>query len=172
MKLYEISDNYNAFLRAIEAGEIEDEQAIADTLESIEGSFDDKVNNVANIIQQYELSAKALKEKADTIAARAKKMQRDADGLKWYLTKNMLAVGRESFESAENKIFFLRSEQVNVHDESAFVKWAQENGHPEYVTVKAAPAPTANKTAIKNAIKAGAEVAGAEIVVKQNIQIK
>lgn len=172
MKLYEISEMYHDFMHAVDCGEIEDEQAIADTIEAIEGTFADKVDNIANIIQQYEALARTWKEKADVIAERAKQKQAQADSLKRYLTRHMLTMGTTRFESAENCITFRRSESVSIPDESAFVAWAQENGHPDYITIKPAPAPTANKTAIKAAIKAGAEMPGAEIVVKQNIQIK
>lgn len=169
MKLYEISELYHDFMYAVDNGEIEDEQAIADTLEAIEGTFAEKVDNVANIIQQYEALARTWKEKADSIAERAKQKQQQAESLKRYLTKHMLAMGTTRFESTENRITFRRSESVNIPDESAFTEWAQKNGMDDYLTYKA---PTPNKTAIKAAIKSGVKFEGAEIVEKQNIQIR
>lgn len=169
MKLYEISSLYDDFMFAIDSGEIDDEQAIADTLEAIQGTFNEKVDNIANIIQQYEALAKVWKEKADMIADRAKQKQKQAESLKRYLTAHMLKMGTTRFESAENKITFRRSETVNIFDESAFAEWAQKNGMDAYLTYKA---PTPNKTAIKAAIKNGVEFEGVEITEKQNIQIK
>lgn len=169
MKLYEISRLYDDFMFAIDNGEIEDEQAIADTLEAIEGTFADKVDNIANIIQQYEALARTWKEKADAIAERAKQKQQQAESLKRYLTKHMLAMGTTRFESAENRITFRRSESVNIPDESAFIEYAQKNGMDDYLTYKA---PSPNKTAIKAAIKSGVVFEGAEIVERQNIHIK
>ena len=169
MKLYEISELYHDFMYAVDNGEIEDEQAIADTLEAIGGTFADKVDNVANIIQQYEAIARTCKEKANAIAERAKQKQQQAESLKRYLTKHMLAMGTTRFESAENRITFRRSESVNIPDESAFIEYAQKNGMDDYLTYQN---PSPNKTAIKAAIKSGAEIEGVEIVEKQNIQIK
>ena len=169
MKLYEISELYHDFLYAVDNGEIEDEQAIADTLEAIEGTFADKVDNIANIIQQYEALAKVWKEKADSILERAKQKQAQADSLKRYLAKHMLDMGTTRFESADNKITFRKSESVNILDVSAFIEYAQKNGMDDYLKYKA---PEPNKTALKAAIKNGAEFEGVELVEKQNIQIK
>lgn len=169
MKLYEISELYDDFMLAIDNGEIEDEQTIADTLEAIEGSFAEKVDNIANIIQQYEAIAKTWKEKADAITERAKAKQKQADSLKRYLSAHMLKMGTMRFESAENKITFRRSEAVEIADEAAFTEYAQANGFDDLLTYKA---PTPNKTAIKAAIKSGKEINGVELVEKQNIQIK
>ena len=169
MKLYEISELYNDFMYAIDNGEITDEQTIADTLEAIEGTFMDKVDNIANMIQLYEALSKVCKEKAATIADRAKQKQAEADSLKRYLSVYMQKMGTMRFESPENKITFRRSEAVEIADEAAFTEYAQTNGLDDLLTYKA---PTPNKTAIKAAIKAGKEINGVELVEKQNIQIK
>ena len=169
MKLFEISEIYHDFMQAIENGEIEDEQAIADTLEAIEGSFSEKVDNVANMIQQYEAAAKALKEKADSITERAKQKQNRADSLKRYLSAHKIRTGHMKFESDQNKITFRRSEAVEIADETAFIDYLQKCGLDELLTYKA---PTPNKTAIKAAIKNGAVLDGVVIVEKQNMQIK
>ena len=50
MNLYEISADYQRFQEQVESGEIP-EEAIADTLEAIEGNFDDKVDSIACIIK-------------------------------------------------------------------------------------------------------------------------
>lgn len=169
MKLFEISETYQALMMAIENGEIEDEQAIADTLEAIEGTFSEKVDNIANMIQQYEAAAKALKEKADSITERAKQKQNRADSLKRYLSAHMIRTGHMKFESDQNKITFRRSEAVEIADETAFVEYVQKIGLDELLTYKA---PTPNRTAIKAAIKNGAVLDGAALIEKQNMQIK
>ena len=46
MTLYELMNGYKDFLMAVENGDIP-EEAIADTLESIEASIDDKIDNTA-----------------------------------------------------------------------------------------------------------------------------
>lgn len=170
MKLFEISDLYDDFMFAVENGEIEDEQAIADTLEAINGTAAEKIDNVASIIQHFEALAKLYKEKADSIAARAKQKQNQADSLKRYLAAHMLKMGMRDFESPNNKITFRKSEAVDIADEAYFVEWAQKYGFDAYLTYKA---PTPNKTEIKKAIKNGVSFGvNVGLVEKQNIQIK
>ena len=62
MNLYEISVDYRRFQEQVESGEIP-EEAIADTLEAIEGNFDDKVDSIACIIKSLLAEAKEINEK-------------------------------------------------------------------------------------------------------------
>lgn len=64
MKLYEISENYRAFMAAVDAGEIP-EDAVADTLDGIEGAFDDKADAIACLIKELRLEAAGIKTEAD-----------------------------------------------------------------------------------------------------------
>ena len=50
MKLYEIANDYLALLQAIDEGEIP-EEAIADTLEAIEGEIEFKADNLACVLK-------------------------------------------------------------------------------------------------------------------------
>jgi formaldehyde-activating enzyme involved in methanogenesis len=69
-------------------------------------------------------------------------------------------------ETARNKITFRKSESVVIGE--SFIKWAQDNR----ADLLRFTDPTADKTAIKQALKEGAEIEGAYIESKQNIQIK
>ena len=81
-----------------------------------------------------------------------------AESLKKYLA-NYLA--GQKFSTPKVAISFRKTSSVNVTDMSLLSK--------EYLKFAD---PTPDKTAIKNAIKAGASVAGAEIVEGQSISIK
>ena len=72
------------------------------------------------------------------------------------------ACGIERIDGVQSVISFRRSEQTVIDNESELPA--------EYIVTKITTVP--DKTKIKNAIKAGQEVAGARLVEKRNIQIK
>ena len=80
MNLYEISVDYRRFQEQVESGEIP-EEAIADTLEAIEGNFDDKVDSIACIIKSLLAEAKEIKSERDALDGRMKQKQKVADRL-------------------------------------------------------------------------------------------
>lgn len=165
MKLYEIAKDYLSFMEAIENEEIP-EEAIADTLEAIEGEIEIKADNIACILKSLEAEATALKAEETKLAERRKAKERTYDRLKQYLSDTLQAIGLYKMESARNKISFRKSEAVEVAD--GFIEWAKEN-RDDLLTYAQ---PKANLTAIKKLLKDGEEVAGAQLITKQNIQIK
>lgn len=168
MRLYEISEAYNDFLLAYENGDIE-ESAFADTLESIEGAFEDKAENIACLIKSLDAEAEAIKAEAAKLNERAKVKGNEAERLKAYLAQHMLATNTLKLESPRVRLSFRKSEAVEILDEAAFIADAQSAGRDDLLSYKA---PTVNRTAIKKAIKAGETVQGAALVEKQNLQIK
>ena len=50
MTLYEINQTYQEFFDKVESGEIP-EEAVSDTLESLDGEFEDKADNIACYIK-------------------------------------------------------------------------------------------------------------------------
>lgn len=167
MKLYEIAEQYRNFIEEVENGNIPDE-AIADTLESITAMLEDKADNIACIIKNMNAEAEAIKAEETRLAERRKAKEKQVDRLKEYLSDTLLKSGYTKLETARNKITFRKSESVAIANEAEFIKWAVE-GNDQYLTFKE---PTINKTAIKDALKNGVEVIGAQIESKQNLQIK
>lgn len=167
MKLYEIANEYLAFLQAVEEGEIP-EEAIADTLESITAEIEVKADNIACILKTLTAEVNALKEEEDRLAERRKVKENYHNRLKTYLSEILLKAGLEKVETTRNLISFRKSESVVIEDEAEFIAWAQVNrGDLLKYT-----APSANKTKIKNALKGGATIIGAELRVNKNMQIK
>ena len=165
MKLYEIANDYLALLQAIDEGEIP-EEAIADTLESIEGEIEYKADNLACVLKTLEAEAAAIKAEEKTLAERRKQKEKATERIKTYLSDVLQRLNINKIETARNKITFRKSESVIVDD--SFILWARDN-RADLLTFSD---PTANKTAIKQALKEGAEIEGAYIESKQNIQIK
>lgn len=167
MKLYELAADYEAFIAAVEAGEIP-EEAVVDTLESIESSIEEKADNIACILKNLAAEKDAIKAEEDKLAERRKTKEKKFEKLKTYLSDMLLKCGKTQIETPRNKITFRVSEMVVLENESAFVEWAARE-HDEYLKYGD---PTINRTEIKNALKNGTEIAGAHLEKRQNIQLK
>lgn len=167
MKLYEIAQNYRAFVGAVENGEINDIEAIENTLDAITDSFEVKADNIAGLVKTWEAEAAAIKAEADALMARAKAKTAHVENMKRYLTTHMLQMGMKKLETPRNLVTFKKSEKVEI-DTDIFMAWAKD-WRDDLLRYKA---PEPDKTAIKAAIKDGCEVVGAQLVENQNIQIK
>lgn len=168
MTLYELMTDYTNFLSAVESGDIP-EEAIADTLEAIEATVDEKIDNTACLLKVLAAEEAAIKAEEDRLAERRKVKENTRERIKAYLSDMLLAMGKTEFESARNKITFRKTPgKVVVANEKAFIEWAVANDDSLITIGK----PTLNKTAIKQALEAGKQIDGAEIVVSQNMQLK
>jgi len=164
MKLYEIKDLFVRFAEMVENGEIE-EDAIADTLESIEGEFEDKADNIACLIKTYDAEAEAIKAEEKNLKERRERKEKQSENLKNYLSGTMLMLGKAKVETARNVLSFRKSTSLLISDEN----WFMEK-YPELVKTeikKSIP-----KKEITDLIKQGQEFTGVTLVEKQNLQIK
>lgn len=157
MTLYDISTQYQEFLSKVESGEIP-EEAVSDTLEGLDGVFDEKADNIACVIKSLNAESQAIKEERDKLADRQKSKENTAQRLKDYLFTQMAFLGKTKLETARNVLSFRKSEAVVIVGDV-----------PEkYLKVKTEP----DKTAIKAALKAGADVPGAHIEQREGLVIK
>lgn len=138
----------------METGEIID---IA-KLDKLQMERDEKIENIGCWIKNLTADAEALKEQKLIFAERQKAAENKVESLKRYLA-NYLA--GQKFSTPKVVISFRKASSVNITDMAAIPK--------KYLKVVE---PTADKTAIKDAIKAGISVAGAEIVEGRSILIK
>ena len=138
----------------METGEIIDTAK----LDKLQMERDEKIENIGCWIKNLTADAEALKEQKLTFAERQKAAENKVESLKRYLS-NYLA--GQKFSTPKVVISFRKTSGVSVTDITAIPK--------KYLKVVE---PTADKTAIKDAIKAGISVAGAEIVEGRSISIK
>lgn len=162
MKLYEIDDRLAACIKIsddqavdTETGEVIDIEA----LEALEMERDAKIENIGIWIKELTATADAIKAEKNKLMEREKSARNKAESLKEFLTAYL---GGKKFETARVAIKFRNVESVSVPDVAALPA--------EYIRTKITN--EADKTAIKNAIKAGEVIAGAELVKKQSISIK
>ena len=163
--LYEIADAYRRFAEAVEAGEIP-EEAIADTLEGLDGALEDKADNIACLIKELLAQAESIKAEETALAERRKAKENHAARLKSYLAEQLTAAGKTRVETARNAISFRRSSALEIYDEDAFMAWDNAENYLTYQQ------PKINRKDIGDAIRHGMEVPGCKVVDRQNIQIR
>lgn len=168
MKLYDIQKDLLELLTAIENGDIPQE-AIADTLESVEGDYNNKIDNIACYIKSLNAEADAIKAEAAILTERQKAKQNKADNLKQYIKFSMQTIGKSKVETARNKIS-LQATAASVHiaDEAKFIEWAKAN-KDDLLDYKD---PTIKKTAIKDYINLGNKIDGVSLEKGETIIIK
>ena len=160
-KLYEID---RRILQVIESGFAFDEDTgevwEAEDLEALEAERNEKLEACALYIKNLEADAAAIRAEETALAERRRAKERRAESLRSYVAASMKSAGQSSLETARCSLRFRRSEAVEVTDAEALPY--------EMKSFKATP----NKAAIRKALKAGHEVAGARLVENQNLQLK
>lgn len=135
----------------------------ADNLNELEAAFNDKVEACALFIKNLDADAAAIKAEEAALAERRKVMERKAERMRAYVLDVLQdKVESHKFSTPKVELSLRKSERVVISDQNAL--------GADYMTVKTTSTP--NKTAIKNAIKAGIEVEGAALVECQNLQVK
>lgn len=174
MKLYELVGSYKIFeeqfdhfCEMVDSGELP-EQAVWDTIESIEGEIEEKIDNITCVYKQAMYEASMLKAEETRLAERRKAKENAAKRLLSYVTESMQQIGMERLETSRNRLSFRRSEKVMIDDTDAFVQWAQEY-NPDLLTYKT---PEPNKTVIKKIIKGGQAIEGCRVEQCMNLQVK
>ena len=164
MNIYEINKTIEDILEDgfsvdEETGEILFDES---DLNALNAEISEKIENVACYIKNLTADISALKEEEKNLSTRRKQKERKIESLRDYINYAMGLSGRKSLESPRCKVSYRKSSSVEVPDVNALDK----DYITEVIELKA------DKTAIKNAIKEGKEVAGASIVERQNLQIK
>lgn len=152
MKLYEIDQAIMSLVD--ETGEIIDIEAF----DSLQMERDAKIENIALYIKDLRAEVEALKAEKIAFAERQKVAENKVESLKNYLA---YALKGQAFKSTKAVVSFRKTQQVDVPDIYAL----DEN----FLRYKE---PEADKTAIKEAIKAGQTVKGATLIENTSVIIK
>lgn len=160
--LYQISNELSAILQAIyvQDGEITAEQESA--LAISESSFANKAVDYAQAILHLEAMSAAAKAESERVRRLQKIYENTAKQLRNRITSAMVALDHPKVETATLKLFLRNTVATEVDDVDALPS--------EFQTVKVEV--VANKSAIKLALQAGAEVSGCRLVKSVSLQIK
>lgn len=93
MKLYEIAEEYRTALDALATDDTTPAEAIADTLEALDGEFHIKARAVALYARELMVTGQAMAAESAKIKARADRLERRAVALRDYLQRHMQAAG-------------------------------------------------------------------------------
>ena len=157
MKLYELSGQWNE----IQSMDF-DPQALADTLESIEGEITVKAQNIAHVNANFDANIKAIDDEIKRLQAMKKVQQNKQNGLKDYLRHNMEACDISKIECDLFTVTLRKASPVVSIDDP------EQIPRDYYKVVE-----SIDKTLIKNAIKDGHTVKGASLVDgKRGLMIK
>ena len=164
MNLYKIDKAYldvieNGFSFDDETGEVLFDESMIDQLE---GEFYDKIDNICAYIKNQEALKAGISEEVKVLNDRKKSTDKKIDYLKKLITDSMERREVKKIETPRNRISFRKSVSVNVLDEnqidgSYFVEKVERK---------------LDKKTLLADLKNGVEVDGAELLEKQNIQIK
>ena len=166
MNLYEINAEIAQAIESMfdtvneETGEVD--AGTFDRLESLQAEKSAKIENCGLFLKNLDSEIDAIDAEIKNLTARKKTKENKRERLKEYITPFIAESESKHFETARVAFSLRSSESVNITDESAIPA--------EYLKTKTETAP--DKTAIKKAIKAGAVISGAELITKQNLQIK
>lgn len=164
MKLYEID---SAILEVIENDFSFDDETgevffTVDDLNALDMARNEKLEGCILFIKNCESEANAIKAEITALQARMKRKQAAADRLREYVLYSMESMHDKTFETAKAYARVGYYQRVDVEDMDALPV--------EYVREKVTTSP--DKTAIKKAIKAGAEVRGARLVSYPSLTVK
>lgn len=165
MTLYEINQEIAAIIDDLEyideeTGEVYiSEEALA-RLQQLNIDRDVKLENIGAFIKNLDAEVKAMKDEIKNLRERIGRKERKAEQLAQMVNVDLQAHGETKKEFPKVAYSFRKSTAVEITDEEKLPK--------EYMKVTYEP----SKTEIKKAIQKGLEVPGAELVEKQNLQIK
>lgn len=140
-----------------------------DTLEGIEGEFDEKAESIAVYIKQLKAEANILKFEKSAIAKRQSQKEREVEKLAAYLLNAMKAIGRSKVDMP-HAVVSIRNNAPSliVDNEVEFVSWAQENNDSllEYIM------PKVKKNDVKKLCKNGEAIPFVHMESKQSLSVK
>ena len=162
--LYELVAQHQDLARLAEEEEL-DPQALADTLEGLEGQIELKAQSVAMVVRNLEADAEAIAEAAKQMQLRARRLEERADAIKTYLLTNMQATGITKISCKYFTISLRKNPpRVDISDEAAI---------PDRFRVWPDPPPPAiDRKALLEALKKGEAVPGAGIAQSERVEIR
>lgn len=157
MNLYELSQNY----LAVQDMDLEPE-TLKDTLDSIEDAIEDKAENIAKWIRNLEADKKAFEEEEKRFKGKKQAADNRIKSLKLYLEDNMRLTGKTKFKAG----FFSFAIQNNPPSVEVF----DEALIPKQFLIEQPP--KIDLAGIKELLKAGEEVPGAELKHSSGLRIR
>ena len=159
--LHEIAKDYSVALEGL--AEIDDIEAINDTLEGLRGTLEAKSENVVKYTQNLEASIVAIKTAEDNMATRRKRMQKQVKEIKAYVKRVMDANQITKIETVHFVLSIKKNPPKTVIDNELEIP-------REYFNTKMYE--SINLTRVKADLKAGVEIGGCHLIQETRLDIK
>lgn len=139
-----------------------DPEVMKDTLDSIEDAIESKAENIAKLVRNLESDVSAYKEEEDRLKTKRQATENKVKWLKTYLEDNMKLTGKTKFKSGMFNFAIQKNPaSVNITDEKII---------PEEFLIQQPP--KVDKTSLKEILKRGIEVPGAELKQTEGLRIR
>lgn len=139
-----------------------DPEVMKDTLDSIEDAIENKAENIAKLIRNLESDGSAYKEEEDRLKTKRQATENKVKWLKTYLEDNMKLTGKTKFKSGMFNFSIQKNPaSVNITDEKIIPG--------EFLIPQP---PKVDKTSLKEILKRGIEVPGAELKQTEGLRIR
>lgn len=165
--LYELTDEWQEVLEMAEDGDVPQED-IESRLDRIAGDIKSKADGYCSVIAQLNADAEMFRNEEARLKRRRQAAENNAKRLKDGLLAAMQAVGTDKIKTGVFAVTVRKNpEKLEVADMDAFMAWAEQNA-PDLIKVTK----SVNNTAVRQALKDGVEVPGAEMVATTGIAIR
>lgn len=163
-KLYEISEQFTELAKLADSDDENMKEAVATTLECIEGDFKDKAQALVTVVHNMDSDVDALDAEIKRLQARKKSIQNRQDSMREYLRDNMERTGIKKISCPLFTINCVAGREIAVINDESVIP-------DEYMAVKTEIRP--DKAEITKALKDGAEIPGVSLDrAKSSIRIK
>ncbi len=158
MTLYEMTEAAEQLYALLGAEEI-DEQTVTDTIEAM--GIGDKLEDYCKVIRQFEADAVAFKAEKDRFAAKQKRSENAILRLKTAISKYMTVTGKDKIKCGVFDVKVSQSKSTVITDEN-IIPEIYRKPQPDKIDV----------AGIKKALLLGEVIAGAELSINNNVNIK
>ena len=167
MRLYDINETIEQLLSQVDDdGELP--ESVFEKIAELQIGETEKIESISCFIKDLRAESAEIAEEAKRLQARKKAKESKQERLEAYLSGYLQSTGKSKFETSRVVLSFRKSEAVDVLDEDAVIKFADQHIDMGLIKTKAEVV----KTAIKAAIKSGIDVPGAAIIERQSLQVK
>lgn len=156
-KLYDLNNDFQQVQQMIEDGN----EGLQDTLESIELSMEDKLENIGKVIQNLKGESEALKQETKRLSDKKKSIDNSITRLKEYAENSLTVTGKDKIKSGLFTFAMQNNPpQVRILDDSMI---------PSKYFIEQEP--KLNKNSLKETLKES-ELPGAELYQGRSLRIK
>jgi hypothetical protein len=162
--LYEIAVAFRADADKLADLDLDD-QTLQDTLEAMSGELEVKCQQTAFVVRNLEATAAAIKEAEAKMCERRKALEARAARVKDWLLSNMVVAGVRTIDCPHFRLAVRENPPaVEVYEPGLIPQ--------EFFRQPEPPPPAIDKTAIKEALKAGQDVPGCRLTRGQRLEVK